>query len=78
MTTQAIVDATVLGVDDGQPASEPLDLGRAGASYDYSVLDKCWPQLRMFETLWKGVELLIVESEMFACFVPSNLAEPNL
>ena len=120
---------TVLGVDDGQPASEPLDLDRAGevqwlqvvdrrfmwpiswysdgpkagtpdkytlsqtwvgvaqgaytihesrmirwpgvrtaqrernmnASYDYSVLDKCWPQLRMFETLWKGVELLIVE-----------------
>jgi phage-related protein (TIGR01555 family) len=120
---------TVMGVDDGQPASEPLDLDRAGevqwlqvvdrrfmwpvswykdgpkagtpdkytlsqtwvgvaagaytihesrmirwpgvrtaqrernmnASYDYSVLDKCWPQLRMFETLWKGVELLIVE-----------------
>lgn len=120
---------TVLGIDDGQPASEPLDLDRAGevqwlqvvdrrfmwpiswynegpkagtpdkytlsqtwvgvaqgaytihesrmikwpgvrtaqrernlnASYDYSVLDKCWPQLRMFETLWKGVELLIVE-----------------
>ena len=120
---------TVLGVDDGQLASEPLDLDRAGevqwlqvvdrrfmwpiswysdgpkagtperytlsqtwvgvatgaytihesrmirwpgvrtaqrernmnASYDYSVLDKCWPQLRMFETLWKGVELLIVE-----------------
>jgi len=31
------------------------------ASYDYSILDKCWPQLRMYETLWKGVELLIVE-----------------
>ena len=31
------------------------------ASYDYSVLDKCWPQLRMYETLWKGVELLVVE-----------------
>lgn len=31
------------------------------ASYDYSVLDRCWPQLRMFSTLWKGAELLITE-----------------
>jgi hypothetical protein len=31
------------------------------ASYDYSVLDRCWPQLRLFSTLWKGVELLITE-----------------
>jgi phage-related protein (TIGR01555 family) len=31
------------------------------AGYDYSVLDRCWPQLRMFSTLWKGVELLITE-----------------
>ena len=133
---------TVLGIDDGQPASEPLNVERAGevqwlqvvdrrfmwpiswyndgpkagtpdkytlsqtwvgvangaytihesrmikwpgvrtaqrernlnASYDYSVLDKCWPQLRMFETLWKGVELLIVEGPQ-AVYTVNGYAE---
>jgi phage-related protein (TIGR01555 family) len=133
---------TVLGVDDGQPASEPLNTDRANevqwlqvvdrrfmwpiswynegpkagtpekytlsqtwvgvangaytihesrmikwpgvrtaqrernmnASYDYSVLDKCWPQLRMFETLWKGVELLIVEGPQ-AVYTVNGFAE---
>jgi phage-related protein (TIGR01555 family) len=31
------------------------------ASYDYSKLDRCWPHIRMYNTLWKGVELLITE-----------------
>ena len=44
------------------------------ASYDYSVLDKCWPQLRMFETLWKGVEVLIVEGPQ-AVYTVKGFAE---
>lgn len=31
------------------------------ASYDFSALDRAWPHIRMYNTLWKGVELLITE-----------------
>jgi uncharacterized protein len=30
-------------------------------SWDYSILDRCWSVLKMFETLYKGVELLVTE-----------------
>jgi hypothetical protein len=59
-----------MNINDVQIAMRALNLDgvrtaqreqNMNASYDYSVLDKCWPQLRMFETLWKGVELLVVE-----------------
>jgi hypothetical protein len=30
-------------------------------SWDYSILDRCWPALKAFETLYKGVELLVTE-----------------
>ena len=30
-------------------------------SWDLSVLDRCWPTLKAFETVYKGVELLVTE-----------------
>jgi hypothetical protein len=30
-------------------------------SWDHSILDRCWSVLKMFETLYKGVELLITD-----------------
>jgi len=31
------------------------------ASWDYSILDRVYPTLRMFEGIWKGIEILITD-----------------
>jgi len=47
------------------------------ASYDYSVLDKIWPQLRMHAVIWKGIEILITEGPP-AVYKVIGLAEKML